>query len=71
MSCTVRYNDSSRPFWQLGTFCSIAIGAYRGQFPFVAHSTDQAILLPVSEKHEKYAKKVLNSLENQRNSRPH
>ena len=51
------------PFGSLERFVAILIEHTGGNFPLWLIPT-QAIVLPVSEKHEKYAEKVLNSLEN-------
>ncbi|NQZ45880.1 MAG: threonine--tRNA ligase [Flavobacteriaceae bacterium] len=51
------------PFGSLERFVAILLEHTGGNFPLWLIPT-QAIVLPVSEKHEKYAEKVLNSLEN-------
>ncbi len=51
------------PFGSLERFVAILLEHTGGSFPLWLIPT-QAIVLPVSEKHEKYAQKVLNSLEN-------
>ena len=51
------------PFGSLERFVALLLEHTGGNFPLWL-IPDQAIILPVSEKHEKYAKKVLNSLEN-------
>lgn len=51
------------PFGSLERFVALLLEHTGGNFPLWL-IPDQAVLLPVSEKHEKYAEKVLNSLEN-------
>ena len=51
------------PFGSLERFVALLLEHTGGNFPLWLIPT-QAIVLPVSEKHEKYAQKVLNSLEN-------
>ena len=51
------------PFGSLERFVAILLEHTAGNFPLWLIPT-QAMILPVSEKHEKYAEKVLNSLEN-------
>ncbi len=51
------------PFGSLERFVAILLEHTGGNFPLWL-IPDQAIILPVSEKHEKYAEKVLKSLEN-------
>lgn len=51
------------PFGSLERFVALLLEHTGGNFPLWLIPT-QAILLPVSEKHEKYAEKVLSSLEN-------
>jgi len=51
------------PFGSMERFVALLLEHTGGNFPLWL-TPDQAIILPVSEKHEKYAKKVLNSLEN-------
>lgn len=51
------------PFGSMERFIAILLEHTGGNFPLWL-IPDQAIILPVSEKHEKYAEKVLNSLEN-------
>ena len=51
------------PFGSLERFVAILLEHTGGNFPLWLIPT-QAIVLPVSEKHENYARKVLNSLEN-------
>ncbi|MDC6367758.1 MULTISPECIES: threonine--tRNA ligase [Flavobacteriaceae] len=51
------------PFGSLERFVAILLEHTGGNFPLWLIPT-QATVLPVSEKHEKYAEKVLNSLEN-------
>ncbi|MEL6916763.1 MAG: threonine--tRNA ligase [Bacteroidota bacterium] len=51
------------PFGSLERFIALLLEHTGGNFP-IWLIPDQAIVLPVSEKHEKYAEKVLNSLEN-------
>ncbi|NNL02005.1 MAG: threonine--tRNA ligase [Eudoraea sp.] len=51
------------PFGSMERFVALLLEHTGGNFPLWL-TPDQAILLPVSEKHEKYAEKVLNSLEN-------
>lgn len=51
------------PFGSLERFVAILLEHTGGNFPLWLIPT-QAIVLPVSEKHENYAEKVLNSLEN-------
>src|SRR6056300_447503 len=51
------------PFGSLERFVAILLEHTGGNFPLWL-MPEQAIILPVSEKHEKYAEKVLNSLEN-------
>ncbi|WP_297694642.1 threonine--tRNA ligase [uncultured Eudoraea sp.] len=51
------------PFGSMERFIALLLEHTGGNFPLWL-TPDQAILLPVSEKHEKYAEKVLNSLEN-------
>ncbi|WP_422862185.1 threonine--tRNA ligase [Flagellimonas sp. W118] len=51
------------PFGSMERFVALLLEHTGGNFPLWLIPT-QAIVLPVSEKHEKYAEKVLNSLEN-------
>ncbi len=51
------------PFGSMERFVALLLEHTGGNFPLWL-IPKQAILLPVSEKHEKYAEKVLNSLEN-------
>ena len=51
------------PFGRMERFVALLLEHTGGNFPLWL-IPDQAIVLPVSEKHEKYAEKVLNSLEN-------
>ncbi len=51
------------PFGSLERFVALLLEHTGGVFPLWLIPT-QAIVLPISEKHEKYAKKVLNSFEN-------
>ncbi|ADY30224.1 threonine--tRNA ligase [Cellulophaga lytica] len=51
------------PFGSMERFIALLLEHTGGNFPLWL-IPDQAIVLPVSEKYEKYAKKVLNSLEN-------
>ncbi|WP_422859375.1 threonine--tRNA ligase [Flagellimonas sp. S174] len=51
------------PFGSLERFVAILLEHTGGNFPLWL-IPNQAMVLPVSEKHEKYAEKVLNSLEN-------
>ncbi len=51
------------PFGSMERFVALLLEHTGGNFPLWL-TPDQAIILPVSEKHEKYAEKVLNSLEN-------
>ena len=51
------------PFGSLERFVAILLEHTGGNFPLWLIPT-QAVVLPVSEKHENYAQKVLNSLEN-------
>lgn len=51
------------PFGSMERFIAILLEHTGGNFPLWL-IPEQAIILPVSEKHEKYAEKVLNSLEN-------
>jgi len=51
------------PFGSLERFVALLLEHTGGNFPLWL-IPDQAIVLPVSEKHEKYAEKVLKSLEN-------
>ncbi|MEM9650291.1 MAG: threonine--tRNA ligase, partial [Bacteroidota bacterium] len=51
------------PFGSLERFVALLLEHTGGNFPLWL-IPEQAIVLPVSEKHEKYAEKVLNSLEN-------
>ncbi len=51
------------PFGSLERFVALLLEHTGGNFPLWLIPV-QAIILPVSEKHEKYAEKVLNSLEN-------
>ena len=51
------------PFGSMERFIAILLEHTGGNFPLWL-IPDQAIILPVSEKYEKYAEKVLNSLEN-------
>ncbi len=51
------------PFGSMERFIALLLEHTGGNFPLWL-IPDQAIVLPVSEKHEKYAKKVLKSLEN-------
>src|SRR5690606_36753619 len=50
------------PFGSMERFIALLLEHTGGNFPLWL-APEQAILLPVSEKHEIYAKKVLNSLE--------
>ncbi len=50
------------PFGSMERFIALLLEHTGGNFPLWL-IPDQAIILPVSEKHEKYAEKVLNSLE--------
>ena len=51
------------PFGSMERFIALLIEHTGGNFPLWL-TPEQAIILPVSEKHEKYAEKVLKSLEN-------
>ncbi|MGJ8659962.1 MAG: threonine--tRNA ligase [Cellulophaga fucicola] len=51
------------PFGSMERFIALLLEHTGGNFPLWL-TPEQVILLPVSEKYEKYAKKVLNSLEN-------
>ena len=51
------------PFGSMERFIALLLEHTGGNFPLWL-TPEQAIVLPVSEKHEKYAEKVLNSLEN-------
>ncbi|MBC2840144.1 threonine--tRNA ligase [Robiginitalea sp. SC105] len=51
------------PFGSMERFVALLLEHTGGNFPLWL-TPQQAIVLPVSEKHEKYAQKVLNSLEN-------
>ena len=51
------------PFGSMERFVALLLEHTGGNFPLWL-TPDQAIVLPVSEKHEKYAQKVLKSLEN-------
>lgn len=51
------------PFGSLERFIALLLEHTGGNFPLWL-TPEQAIVLPVSEKHEKYAQKVLNSLKN-------
>ena len=51
------------PFGSMERFVALLLEHTGGNFPLWL-IPNQAIVLPVSEKHEKYAEKVLNSLEN-------
>lgn len=51
------------PFGSMERFIALLLEHTGGNFPLWL-TPEQAIILPVSEKHEKYAEKVLNSLEN-------
>ena len=51
------------PFGSMERFIALLLEHTGGNFPLWL-TPEQAIILPVSEKHEKYAKKVLKSLEN-------
>jgi threonyl-tRNA synthetase len=51
------------PFGSMERFIALLLEHTGGNFPLWL-IPDQAIVLPVSEKHEKYAEKVLKSLEN-------
>jgi threonyl-tRNA synthetase len=51
------------PFGSMERFVALLLEHTGGNFPLWL-IPDQAMVLPVSEKHEKYAEKVLNSLEN-------
>lgn len=51
------------PFGSMERFIALLLEHTGGNFPLWL-IPEQAMVLPVSEKHEKYAKKVLNSLEN-------
>ncbi|MEJ2585452.1 MAG: threonine--tRNA ligase, partial [Robiginitalea sp.] len=51
------------PFGSMERFVALLLEHTGGNFPLWL-IPEQAIVLPVSEKHEKYAEKVLNSLEN-------
>lgn len=50
------------PFGSMERFIALLLESTGGNFPLWL-TPDQVIILPVSEKYEKYAKKVLNSLE--------
>ena len=51
------------PFGSMERFIALLLEHTGGNFPLWL-TPEQVIILPVSEKYEKYAKKVLNSLEN-------
>ena len=51
------------PFGSMERFVAVMIEHYAGRFPLWL-APDQAIILPISEKYEKYAKKVLTLLNN-------
>ena len=51
------------PFGSMERFIALLLEHTGGNFPLWL-IPDQAIILPISEKHEKYAEKVLNQLEN-------
>ena len=51
------------PFGSMERFIALLLEHTGGNFPLWL-TPEQVIILPVSEKHEKYAKKVLKSLEN-------
>ncbi len=51
------------PFGSMERFIALLLEHTGGNFPLWL-TPQQAIILPISEKHEKYAQKVLNSLEN-------
>lgn len=51
------------PFGSMERFVAVMIEHYAGNFPLWL-APDQAIILPISEKYEKYAKNVLNLLNN-------
>jgi threonyl-tRNA synthetase len=51
------------PFGSMERFIALLLEHTGGNFPLWL-TPQQAVILPVSEKHEKYAEKVLNSLEN-------
>lgn len=51
------------PFGSMERFIALLLEHTGGNFPLWL-IPEQAVILPVSEKHEKYAEKVLNSLEN-------
>ena len=51
------------PFGSLERFIAILLEHTAGNFPLWL-ATEQVIILPISDKYQKYAKKVLNSLEN-------
>ena len=51
------------PFVSMERFIALLLEHTGGNFPLWL-TPQQAVILPVSEKHEKYAEKVLNSLEN-------
>ena len=51
------------PFGSMERFIALLLEHTGGNFPLWL-VPEQAIILPISEKHEKYAEKVLNSLEN-------
>lgn len=51
------------PFGSMERFIALLLEHTGGNFPLWL-TPEQVIILPVSEKHEKYAEKVLNSLEN-------
>ena len=51
------------PFGSLERFIAILLEHTGGNFPLWL-ATEQVIVLPISDKYQKYAKKVLNSLEN-------
>lgn len=51
------------PFGSMERFIALLLEHTAGNFPLWL-TPEQAVILPVSEKHEKYAEKVLNSLEN-------
>ncbi len=51
------------PFGSMERFIALLLEHTGGNFPLWL-TPQQAIILPISEKHEKYAEKVLNSLEN-------
>ena len=51
------------PFGSMERFIALLLEHTGGNFPLWL-TPEQAVILPVSEKHEKYAEKVLNTLEN-------